>query len=189
MTIALIEKTPTSTNFDKYFPFEFERFALCSDSSIQKPLKRDMDIEIDEGNYEWLILVGAEPFKFFTRKSGVTEYNGKVIDDKYLALINPGQIKFKPEAKKAFEEAVDSINGYISGDLKIARLEKDKCYGIQDEAKALEFLQAAIDAPYDFISLDSETSDFDPRKGYMLGWSMSYEPDHGAYVDTECTTR
>jgi DNA polymerase I-like protein with 3'-5' exonuclease and polymerase domains len=185
--VALVETRPTSTNYDKYFPFEFDRYALCSDSSNQKPLKRDMDIDIDADNYEWLILVGAEALKYFTRKSGVTEYNGKIVEEKYLALINPGQIKFKPEAKKAFEEGVDSINAYVSGDKKIARLGKDKCYGIRDSAQAVEFLKKAIAAPYDFITLDSETSDFDPRKGYMLGWSMSYEPDHGVYVDAECT--
>ena len=87
--IALIETKPTSTNFDKYFEFEFERFALCSDSSKAKILKKDVDLDIDADAYEWIILVGAEPFKHFTRKSSVTEYNGKVIDEKFLALINP----------------------------------------------------------------------------------------------------
>ena len=44
--------------------------------------------------------------------TSVTEYNGKIIDEKFLALINPAIIKFKPEAKKSFEEAVESISGY-----------------------------------------------------------------------------
>ena len=104
--IALIETKPSSTNFDKYFEFEFDRFALCSDSSVQKVLKRDVDLEIDADNYDWVILVGAEAFKHFTRKTSVTEYNGKIIDEKFLALINPAIIKFKPEAKKSFEDAV-----------------------------------------------------------------------------------
>ena len=66
--IALIETKPTSTNFDKYFEFEFERFALCSDSSKAKILKKDVDLDIDADAYEWIILVGAEPFKHFTRE-------------------------------------------------------------------------------------------------------------------------
>ena len=45
--IALIETKPTSTNFDKYFEFEFERFALCSDSSKAKILKKDVDLDIE----------------------------------------------------------------------------------------------------------------------------------------------
>ena len=145
--VALIETKPTSTNFDKYFEFEFERFALCSDSSKQKILKKDVDLEFDPDNFDWIILVGAEPFKHFTRKSSVTEYNGKIIDEKFMALINPAIIKFKPEAKKNFEEAVDSISGYVSGKLKIEKLDEDRCYGIQDKETAIKFLQAAIDAP------------------------------------------
>ena len=57
--VALIETKPSSTNFDKYFEFEFDRFALCSDSSVKKVLKKDVDLEIDTDDYEWVILVGA----------------------------------------------------------------------------------------------------------------------------------
>lgn len=184
--VALIETTPTSTNFDKYFTFEFDRFALCSDSSKRKILKKDVDIEIEIDAYDWLILVGSEPFKNFTRKTSITEYNGKIVDDKFLALINPAMIKFRPEAKKSFEEAVESITGYVSGELQQVSLGEDKCYGIQDTEKLKEFLGKALKAPGDFIALDSETSALYCRDGYMLGFSMSYEPEHGAYVDTEC---
>ena len=184
-TVALIETKPTAQNYDKYFNFEFDRFALCSDSSKQKVLKKDVDLEIDSDDYDWLILVGAEAFKHFTRKTSVTEYNGKIIDDKFLALINPSIIRFKPEAKKAFEEAVESISGYVSGELKLEKLDEDKCYGIQDKGRCLDFLQQAIDAPRPYVALDSETSALYARDGYMLGFSMSYEPDHGCYCDAD----
>ena len=184
--VALIETTPSSTNFDRYFEFEFERFALCSDSSKRKILKKDVDIEIDVDAYDWLILVGSEPFKNFTRKTSITEYNGKIIDDKFLALINPAMIKFRPEAKKSFEEAVESITGYVSGDLQQVSLGEDKCYGITDSRDLYIFLDKALDSDYDFIALDSETSALYCRDGYMLGFSMSYEPEHGVYVDCDC---
>ena len=183
--VALIETKPSSTNFDKYFEFEFDRFALCSDSSVKKVLKKDVDLEIDTDDYEWVILVGAEAFKQYTRKTSVTEYNGKIIDEKFLALMNPAIIKFKPEAKKAFEEAVESIGGYVSGELKIEKLSEDKCYGIQDKETIMDFLQRAVDAPLPYIALDSETSALYCRDGYMLGFSMSYEPDHGIYCDAD----
>jgi len=183
--IALIETKPTSTNFDRYFEFEFERFALCSDSSVTKVLKKDVDLELNPDDYDWLILVGAEAFKQYTRKTSVTEYNGKIIDEKFLALMNPAIIKFKPEAKKAFEDAIESISGYVSGELKIEKLSEDKCYGIQDKETAIKFIQAAIDAPLPYIALDSETSALYCRDGYMLGFSMSYEPDHGIYCDCD----
>ena len=186
MKIALVETTPSSTNFERHFDFEFDRFALCSDSSKRKILKRDVDIEIDVDSYDWLILVGSEPFKFFTRKTSVTEYNGKIIDEKFLALINPAMIKFRPEAKKSFDEAVTSITGYISGELKQVKLGEDKCYGIQDKDEVMKFLAEAIYCKdYDFIALDSETSSLYCRDGHMLGFSMSYEPEHGVYVDCD----
>jgi DNA polymerase I-like protein with 3'-5' exonuclease and polymerase domains len=183
--VALIETKPTSTNFDKYFEFEFDRFALCSDSSVAKVLKKDVDLEVNTDDYDWLILVGAEAFKFFTRKTSVTEYNGKIIDEKFLALINPAIIKFKPEAKKAFEEAIESISGYVSGELKVEKLSEDKCYGIQDKETAIAYIQKAIDHPLSYVALDSETSALYCRDGYMLGFSLSYEPDHGIYCDAD----
>tara|TARA_R100001460_G_scaffold41467_1_gene77135 strand:- start:495 stop:2756 length:2262 start_codon:yes stop_codon:yes gene_type:complete len=184
--VAIIEKTQSSTNYDKYFDFEHDRFALCSDSSKQKILKRDVDIEIDIDSYEWLILVGSEPFKHFTKKTSITEYNGKVIEDRFLALINPAMIKFRPEAKKSFEEAVESITGYVSGDLVQKSLGQDRCWGIQDSEELHKYLQEAIDHPNDFIGLDSETSALYCRDGFMLGFSMSYKREHGVYVDCEC---
>jgi DNA polymerase I-like protein with 3'-5' exonuclease and polymerase domains len=183
--IALIETKPSSTNFDKYFEFEFDRFALCSDSSVTKVLKKDVDLDINTDDYDWLILVGAEAFKQYTRKTSVTEYNGKIIDEKFLGLINPAIIKFKPEAKKSLEDAIESISGYVSGELKIEKLSDDKCYGIQDKETAMAFLQRAIDHPLPYIALDSETSALYCRDGYMLGFSMSYEPDHGIYCDCD----
>lgn len=185
MSIALIESKPSSVNFDKYFPFEFQRFALCSDSGVKKVMKKDVDLEIDVDKYEWIILVGSEPFKHFTRKSSITEYNGKIIDKKFLGLVSPAAIKFKPEVKKAFEDAVESISGYVSGDLTQMQLGEDKCYGIKTKEQCVSYLKNALEAPYDFIALDSETSALACRDGYMLGICLAYEPDHGAYIDVE----
>ena len=186
MQVAIIEKTPSSTNFDKYFEFDFDRFALCSDSGKQKILKRDVDIEIDIDSYDWLILVGSEPFKHFTRKTSITEYNGKIVDDKFLGLINPAMIKFRPEAKKSFEEAVESITGYVSGELKQLTIPEEDCYGIQDSEELHKYLADALAHENNFIALDSETSALYCRDGYMLGFSMSYKDKHGVYVDCEC---
>ena len=69
MKVAIIETTMSSVNWNKYFDFEHDRYALCSDSSKKKILKRDVDIEIDIDSYDWLIVVGSEPFKMYTRKT------------------------------------------------------------------------------------------------------------------------
>ena len=189
MAIALVETTASSINYSKYFKFEFDRYALCSDSSKRKILKRDVDIEIDEDAYDYLILVGSDAFKFFTKKTSITEYNGKIIDDKYLPLLNPAMMKFKPEAKKAIEEAIDDIHKYVSGELTQKKIPEDKCYGITDSRDLYVFLDNALNSDYDFIALDSETSALYCRDGYMLGFSMSYEPEHGVYVDCDAIDR
>ena len=186
MAIALVETTASSINYNKYFKFEFDRYALCSDSSKRKILKRDVDIEIDENAYDYLILVGSDAFKFFTKKTSITEYNGKIIDDKFLPLLNPAMMKFKPEAKKAIEEAIEDIHKYVSGELTQKKIPEDRCYGITDSRELSRFLIKARDCEdYDFVALDSETSALYCRDGYMLGFSMSYEPEHGVYVDCD----
>ena len=79
-----------------------------------------------------------------------------------------------------------NITKYIKGELKQQKLQDDKVYGITDTEELIKFLHKALEAPYDFIGLDSETTGLYPRDGYMLGLSLSYEPEHGAYIDTDC---
>ena len=99
--IALIESKTSRTNWEERFDnnFEIDRYALCSDSSKKKILKADVDIEIDTHAYDWIIVVGSEALKFFTSVNSITEYSGKCVDDKYLPVINPAMLSFKPEAK------------------------------------------------------------------------------------------
>lgn len=189
-TIALVETKPSRTNFFDAFDgkLEFDRFALCSDPSIKKVLKKDVDIEFDPDNYEWVILVGADAFKFFTKNGSISDYSGKVVDEKFLPIINPAMLSFKPEAEKLWLESKDSLIKYALGTEKSVNYSSDKIYGIQETQEAMDFLQAAIDSPNPFIALDSETTGFYPRDGYVLGVSLSYERDHGAYIDINCFT-
>ena len=186
--VALIENKPTRQDFVKLFgnEFQFDRFALCSDPTIKKVLKRDCDIDINIDDYDWVILVGSEALKFYTKQNSVTEYSGRVVDEKFLPVINPAMLAFKPEAKKTWEESSTNIAKYIKGELKQEKLGNDKCYGIVDTAEALKFVEQALEAPYDFVALDSETTGLYPRDGYMLGISLSYEPEHGSYISTDC---
>ena len=186
--IALIESKPSRNDYVRLFEnqFDFEQFQLCSDPTIKKVLKKDCDIDINVDDYDWLILVGSECLKYFTKQSSVTEYSGRVIDDKFLPVINPAMLAFKPEAKKTWEDSVTNITKYVKGELKVMKLGSDKAYGITDTQEFIKFLNDALEAPYDFIALDSETTGLYPRDGHILGMSISYEPDHGAYIDTEC---
>ena len=102
--VALVETKPSRTDYIKHFggEFSFDQFQLCSNPAIKKVLKRDCDIDIDTSLYDWIILVGSESLKYFTKINSVTEYSGKKVDKKFLPVINPAMLAFKPEAKKTW---------------------------------------------------------------------------------------
>lgn len=186
--VAIIETKPSRTDFYKSFnnAFEFDRYSLCSDPTLKKVLKKNVDIEFNPDDYEWIILVGADACKYYTKNASVTDYSGKIVEEKFLPVINPAMVSFKPESAKLWEESRDSIIGYITGTKRVVSYSTDKIYGITDSDHLKKFLRAAIDSPNSFIGLDSETTALYPRNGYVLGVSLSYERDHGAYIDADC---
>lgn len=188
--IALIETKPSRTDFEEAFEkaFEFDRFALCSDRTIKKVYKKDVDIEINVDDYDWIILVGADAFKHFTGNGSITDYSGKVVDEKYIPIINPAMIAFKPEANKLWQDSRESLTGYVTGKTAVIGYDTDRFYGITTEEHALEYIQAAIDSPNPFYALDTEGTGFYPRNAYVIGISLSYERDHGAYISADCVT-
>lgn len=184
--IAIVETKPSRNDYTSLFDnsFEFDQFQLCSNPSVKRVLKRDVDIEFNPDDYDWVILVGSEPLKFYTKEGSITEYSGRLVDNKYLPVINPAMLAFKPEAQKTWEESRDNIFKYMNGDLKQEKL--DNIYGITESADLYVFLTRAIEHENDFVALDSETSGLYPRDGHMLGISLSYEAEHGAYIDCDC---
>ena len=105
---------------------------------------------------------------------------------KFLPVINPAMLAFKPEAKPLWDESKSNVVKYISGELKLEKLSEDKCYGITETEELHKFLQNAIDHDNQWVAVDTETTGLYPRDGYILGISMSYEKDHGAYINTDC---
>jgi len=188
MKVALIESKPSRNKFFELFnnKFQFDSYVLCSNPQVKKVLKRDVDIQFNPDDYDWVILVGSEPLKYYTKINSITEYTGRVVEDKFLPVINPAMLAFKPEAKKSWEESRDNIIAYIAGDLKQEKLGSDDIFGITDTDELNKFLQDAIDHENEFIALDSETTGLYPRDAYMLGISLSYKRNHGAYISTDC---
>ena len=186
--VALIETKPSKTTFADEFDgaFEFDRYQLCSDPSIKKVLKRDCDININVDDYDWVILVGSDALKFFTKINSVTEYSGKKVEEKFLPVINPAMLAFKPEARRTWEDSKQSIIEYINDEKEDVVIDDSIAFGIQDTEEANAFIQAAIDAPLDYVALDSETTGLWPRDGHMLGISLAYDDKKGAYIDTNC---
>jgi|TARA_B110000977_G_C11081270_1_gene493025 DNA polymerase I-like protein with 3'-5' exonuclease and polymerase domains len=186
--VALIETKRSRTNYNNEFDseFEFDQYQLCSDHTIKKVLKRDCDIEIDIDAYDWLILVGSDALKYFTKINSVTEYSGKKVDEKFLPVINPAMLAFKPEAQRTWDDSKKSIIEYITGGKQDTVISDEQAYGIQDTEECNAWIRKAIASPTPYIALDSETTGLYPRDGHILGISMSYESDYGVYIDTEC---
>jgi hypothetical protein len=88
--VAIVEAKPSRNNYDKLFngSFEFEQFSLCSDATVAKVLKKNVDLQLNTDNYDWIILVGSEACKYLANLKSVTEYSGRVVDDKFLPVIN-----------------------------------------------------------------------------------------------------
>lgn len=182
-TIAVIDKCPSKTNYDKYFEFEYDLYHLSS-VYLQKVLKKDIDIVFNPEEYDFIITVGAEATKHYTKES-VTNSAGLLLNEKYIPIGNPGVLAFRPEAKPDFERALGQLNKYISGELTNTTLEGD-FRGIQDEKEALDFLKEVLNSKAETVALDTETTALYPRDGYVIGISISYKELHGRYISTDC---
>ncbi len=185
--VALVETKPSKTRFSVEFDgLEFDQFQLCSDPTIKKVLKRDCDIDMNPDDYDWIILVGSDAMKYYTKLSSVTEYSGKRVEKKFLPIINPAMLAFKPEAKKVWESGKQSILEYINDEKEDVVIDSSIAFGIQDTEEANDFIRAAIAEECEYVALDSETTGLYPRDGYMLGISLAYNSKFGAYIDTDC---
>jgi DNA polymerase I-like protein with 3'-5' exonuclease and polymerase domains len=186
--VALVETKPSRTNFTREFDgaFDFDQYQLCSDPTLKKVLKRDCDISIDTDEYDWVVLVGSDALKYFTKINSVTEYSGKKVEKKFLPVINPSMLAFKPEARKTWEDSKKNIIAYINGEIEDVIIDESIAMGTQDTEVAKEWIRGALAHTGDYIALDSETNGLYPRNGHMIGISMSYNGENGIYIDTEC---
>ena len=186
--VALVETKRSQTDYKNLFEnkVDFDVFQLCSDPKIKKVLKRDVDIEMNPDEYDWVILVGSDATKYYTKITSVTQYTGKVLDGKFLPVINPSMLAFKPEAKPAWEESKKSIIQYISGEKEDATITSEMAVGIQNTQEANEWIRTCISARPQYIGLDSETTGLWPRDGHIIGISLSYDGKNGVYIDTDC---
>jgi DNA polymerase I-like protein with 3'-5' exonuclease and polymerase domains len=186
MSRVLLVETKPSKNTYNSLNFDYDRKTLTSNAQLKKVLKKDVELQKEVADeYDWVILVGSEPFKFFTGKSSVTEYAGKIVDEKFIPTINPAMLAFKPEAKKLWENSVSAINDYVTGKRVRKSYDKSNFKGIDNKQEALEYIEYVRRSEYNFCALDSETTALYPRDGYMLGISLCGYPDTGAYISTE----
>lgn len=183
MKIALIDKAPSNTNYSKFLDFEFDHYHLTS-KKLTKVLKKDVDINIDLESYQYIILVGSEAVKNYT-KASVTDHQGTLVDGKFIPLINPSILVFKPEAKPTFERAVEQMHKILSGETLVDR--EGTFVGIDNEEAAYAWvLECAKDVEESgVIAVDTETTALYPRNGFVLGISLCAKLRKSAYISSD----
>ena len=184
MKIAIIEKNKSTIDYTEYFSFEFDKYYLSS-KKVKKLLVKDIDIEIDTEEYDFIILVGADATKRFSSVTSVVNYQGYLVDDKYIPISSPAMLAFKPAGKPAFDKAISDILSIIDGEVNNYNA---TTILIDDSDIAERYVQDIISAKPIMLALDSETSALYSRNGYVLGISITYEEDIGVYIDAECIT-
>jgi len=189
--VALVETKPSRTDYRKEFDgaFDFDQYQLCSDPSIKKVLKRDCDISLDTNNYDWVILVGSESFKYFVKgATSITESSGSKVDKKFLPVINPAMLKFKPEVRKTWESSKSNIIKHIGGEIEDVVIDESIAFGIDTTEGCNKYVMKALHSPNPIIALDSETTGLYPRDGHMLGISLCFNGESAAYLNADCFT-
>lgn len=194
MKVAIVIKQPSKYNFEKAYGMPLDVFHLCSDSSIKRVLKKDVDININVHNYDFIILCGSEAVKHFTKITSVTDYSGRQVPAKdesytnFIVSISPAALSFKPEIQPVFDDTVNKIYALLRGD-KREQLE-NTILPIRDTKEAIALLKQ-IKAEHlvqsePVLAFDTETSSLYARKGYVLGISLSHTDTFGTYIDSDC---
>ena len=175
------EKSPESV-IKKYIPEsvdDYDIHFLCSDNK-EKILKKDIDMDINIlDDYKLVCPIGAESLKYTAGMTGITKYNGVHIEKKYLPIMHPNLIVFKPQYEDEIIKAFNKIPEILSDEDFGKTVDKD--YRIieteNDWDNYLPKLKAA-----DTIVVDIETTSLSPRTGHVLGIALSTQPNEGIYV-------
>ena len=113
--------------------------------------------------------------------TGITKYNGLVVNEKFLPILDPNMVFIKPQYREDIQKAFDRLKKLISGEEIIAHAKE--YYHYTDEVEFLPYLRKLQDPAITEISVDTETTSLSPRKGAILGFVFSTAPHEGVYVD------
>ena len=91
-------------------------------------------------------------------------------------------LAFKPEARRTWDESLETVMGYIKGEIHPVQIDDKNFFGLEDPEEIRAWLQLALDAPTGYIACDTETTGLFPRDGHVLGISLAYCRDHGVYI-------
>lgn len=188
MKIAIIDKAPSRNDYSKLFTFKFDLWHMCSVLPANgKILKKDVDLNFEDSEYDLVILVGSEAAKHYAGIKSSTTMAGTLVKDKFVSMPNPAMLHFKPEMKKEMEMAVNKIEKLARGEKTSTQVGDFK--GINNAEEALAHLKevvAAIKAGICTVTAwDTETTALHPRMGYVLGLSLTWKKRQGRYIITD----
>lgn len=176
------------------FGMDVDQFALTS-QNVKRVLVKDVDIKIDVNDYDWVILIGSEPLKYFSKATAIGTASGTRVEAKpkkdwtsyegFLACLNPAAMFFRPEIKPQFEEARARLLSHINGTFE-PPAECDYKIWADGSNELNAYLKQINEDDSEVIALDSETSALYPRKGEILGISISHEDRQGIYAHLDC---
>jgi len=182
MSVIVIDKYPTKTDYSKYFDFDFDTLHLLEHKKTGKLLKREIDQDIVDAvkdTYDYVILIGAEPAKHIASITNVTDSQGYLFDNQFLVVTNPAQLSIKPSMKPAFNAAVERVCQYVAGKLATSEYIADLRL-IKTEAEVCEYFNSIRGTQ--FVSMDTETDGLSKYKNFVIGMSVSHEENQGVYI-------
>lgn len=183
MKIAVIEKTNRTNSLQGILGFEYDLFSLTT-STATKIFKKDITLEIDYDEYDFIILVGKDAAKNVAKVSNLAKMSGQLIDNKFIPILSPMAAKFNPGLKDSIDQSIkrtrELINGTYTEDLGVYK-------GIEKEKDALAYLEE-IERNARHVVVDIETSSLYCREGYILGIALTYKAGTGVYINTNCIT-
>lgn len=186
MKLAIVLSSPLKNNIPALFReytgnIKFETLYLSSEPK-EKILKKDVDLTLSVlDEFDVVCPVGAEPLKYVCGLTGITKYNGIVVNEKFLPILDPNMTFIKPQYRDDIHKAFDRLKKLINGEEVIAHEKSYHHY--TDEIEFLPYLRKLQDPEVKVISVDTETTSLSPRKGSILGFVFSTKPHEGVYVD------
>lgn len=180
--IAIVEKCPSNNKYENFFTEEFDVFHLSS-VRLTKVLKKDVDIQLDTDKYEYIILIGSEAVKYYLKNYSVTEHAGLLLNEKFIPMLNPAMLHFKPEIQESFNATLKKIHKILQGEDLINDKGDWSC--IRNTEAIKDYLREILLSDNQFVMLDTEGTALYPRDGHVIGISICNSKRKAGYFDTD----
>ena len=176
------EKTPKKI-IDKFIKDVDYDVKFLSSSSKDKILKKDIDLDLEElDSYKLICPIGAESLKYTAGMTGIQKYNGIHIEKKYLPIMHPNMIVFKPQLQEDICAAFGKIKPILSDEN--LHIEVEKNYEAIDTQEMFDKYITELSNAHTIV-VDIETSSVSPYTGTILGIAISSREHQGLYISIE----